>query len=108
VRDCDYIGRFGGDEFLVICPGVESPPQAIRLANRIAMAITATVDVGPATVELHGSVGVAWTSEALQADTFIAQADCAMYESKRTGRSVTLFNAEPGVLSPSSRCASRG
>jgi diguanylate cyclase (GGDEF)-like protein/PAS domain S-box-containing protein len=95
VRDCDYIGRFGGDEFLVICPGVESPPQAIRLANRIAMAITATVDVGPATVELHGSVGVAWTSEALQADAFIAQADCAMYESKRTGRGgVTLFKAD--------------
>jgi diguanylate cyclase (GGDEF)-like protein len=101
VRDCDYIGRFGGDEFLVICPGVESSAQAIRLANRIAAAITATVDVGPATVELHGSVGVAWTTEALHADAFIAQADCAMYESKRTGRGgVTLFTAESGVLSP--------
>jgi diguanylate cyclase (GGDEF)-like protein/PAS domain S-box-containing protein len=91
VRDCDHIGRLGGDEFLVICPGLESSAHAIRLADRIAAALTATVDVGPGAVELRASVGVAWTTEALHADMFIARADSAMYESKRTGDGVTLF-----------------
>jgi len=94
VRDCDHIGRLGGDEFLVICPGVVSSAQAVRVADRIASALKATVDVGPGEVELRASVGVAWTSEPLNPDTFIAQADTAMYESKRTGRKdVTLFSA---------------
>jgi diguanylate cyclase (GGDEF)-like protein/PAS domain S-box-containing protein len=94
VRDCDHIGRLGGDEFLVICPGAANSAQAVRIADRIAAALRATVDVGPGDVELRASVGVAWTSESLNADTFIAQADSAMYESKRTGRkTVTLFTA---------------
>jgi diguanylate cyclase (GGDEF)-like protein/PAS domain S-box-containing protein len=101
VRDCDRIGRLGGDEFLVVCPGVESSAQAIGLADRIAAAITATVDVGPGAVDLRGSVGVAWTTEALHADMFIARADSAMYESKRTGRKgVTLFTAAGSDASP--------
>jgi diguanylate cyclase (GGDEF)-like protein/PAS domain S-box-containing protein len=94
VRDCDQVGRLGGDEFLVICPGVATAAQAVRVADRIATALEATVDVGPGDVELRASVGVAWTSEWLHADTLIAQADSAMYESKRTGRkAVTLFTA---------------
>jgi diguanylate cyclase (GGDEF)-like protein/PAS domain S-box-containing protein len=92
VRDCDDVGRLGGDEFLVICPRVESSDQAVAIAERIAAATTAAIDVGPAVVELRTSVGVAWTREALDADAFIAQADSAMYESKRTGRrGVSLF-----------------
>jgi PleD family two-component response regulator len=50
------------------------------------------IDVGTALVELRTSVGVAWTAEALDADAFLAQADSAMYQSKRTSRNgVTLF-----------------
>jgi diguanylate cyclase (GGDEF)-like protein/PAS domain S-box-containing protein len=94
VRDCDHIGRLGGDEFLVICPGVANAALAVRIADRIAAALEATVDVGPGEVQLRASVGVAWTSESLNPDTFIAQADSAMYESKRTGRkAVTLFTS---------------
>ena len=92
VRECDRIGRFGGDEFIVICPRVEGSAQAVTIAERVASALTATVQVGPGIVELRTSVGVAWSTEALDADTFIAQADSAMYESKRTRRKgVTLF-----------------
>jgi PleD family two-component response regulator len=66
----------------------------VNVAERIATALEATVDVGPAEVELRASVGVAWTTELLHADAFIAQADSAMYESKRRGRKgVTLFTA---------------
>jgi diguanylate cyclase (GGDEF)-like protein/PAS domain S-box-containing protein len=99
LREGDDVGRLGGDEFLVICPGVENADHAIRIAERIAAATTATIDVGPGRVGLRTSIGVAWTTESLDPDAFIAQADTAMYESKRTGRhGVPLFS--PAVSDP--------
>jgi diguanylate cyclase (GGDEF)-like protein len=86
VRDGDSIGRLGGDEFLVICPRVDSSERARTIAQRIWAAMRAVVDVGPGQVELRASVGVAWTTEQVDADALIAQADQAMYESKRAGR----------------------
>jgi len=91
-RKCDAVGRVGGDEFLVICPRVETSAQAVKIAERVKAATTATVDVGPGEVELRTSIGVAWTTDVIDADAFIAQADNAMYESKREGhKGVTLF-----------------
>jgi diguanylate cyclase (GGDEF)-like protein len=96
LRDGDHVGRFGGDEFLVICPGVDSADQARKIAERIATVLTSTVDIESRTVQLRASVGVAWTTEHLEVDTLIAWADSAMYESKRLGSpAVTLFTG-PG------------
>jgi diguanylate cyclase (GGDEF)-like protein/PAS domain S-box-containing protein len=95
LRDCDRVGRLGGDEFLVVCPRVKSAAHARTIARRIADAMSSTVDIGPAAVELHVSVGVAWTAEPLDADEFIEQADRAMYESKRVPKTaVTMLGVE--------------
>jgi diguanylate cyclase (GGDEF)-like protein/PAS domain S-box-containing protein len=92
IREGDQLGRLGGDEFLVVCPHVDSPEQASEIALRIATALSTTVDLGYGPVALRASVGVAWTSEVTDADTLIAHADSAMYESKRLGaQGVTLF-----------------
>jgi diguanylate cyclase (GGDEF)-like protein len=100
-RRGDAVGRLGGDEFLVICPRVESSAQAVRIAERVAAATEATIDVGTGVVELRTSVGVAWTTKAIDADAFLAQADSAMYESKRTRRNgVTLFATDSRAASP--------
>ena len=100
-RRGDAVGRLGGDEFLVICPRVESSSQAVRIAERVAAATEATIDVGTGVVELRTSVGVAWTTKAIDADAFLAQADSAMYESKRTRRKgVTLFATDSHDASP--------
>jgi diguanylate cyclase (GGDEF)-like protein/PAS domain S-box-containing protein len=92
IREGDRVGRFGGDEFLVICPQVESPDHAVEIAERIATTFTSTVELDSGPVLLRASVGVAWTTEELDADTLIAWADSAMYDSKRLGRQmVSLF-----------------
>jgi diguanylate cyclase (GGDEF)-like protein/PAS domain S-box-containing protein len=93
LRSSDFFGRLGGDEFLVICPRVVSATQAVEIAKNISGALTTSVDVGAATVDLRASVGVVWTMEALDTDTLIARADRAMYESKRLGdHGVTLYS----------------
>jgi diguanylate cyclase (GGDEF)-like protein/PAS domain S-box-containing protein len=92
LRIGDFVGRLGGDEFLVICPRVLSAARAMEIAKRVSSALTTSVGIGPHTVELRASVGVVWTMEALDTDTLIARADNAMYESKRLGQhGVTLF-----------------
>ena len=92
VRGVDRVGRLGGDEFLVICPGVESAARALEVGERLAGVLDVEVDIGPDVVRLKASVGVAWTVEVIDADSLIAQADLAMYTSKRSmSRSTTLF-----------------
>lgn len=92
LRSGDFVGRLGGDEFLVICPRVLSAARAMEIAKRVSSALTTSVGIGPDSVELRASVGVVWTMEALDTDTLIARADNAMYESKRLGQhGVTLF-----------------
>jgi diguanylate cyclase (GGDEF)-like protein/PAS domain S-box-containing protein len=106
VRDGDSIGRIGGDEFLVVCPHVASAEAALAIAERLASFLNHHVDVGPATVDMHASVGVAWTCEPLDGDTLIARADHAMYQSKRSQAShVTLhvLETDPTSLAASDR-----
>ncbi len=85
VRQYDQVGRFGGDEFLVVCPRVNAAPTALEVARRISTSLTEPVSISSDVIELRASVGVAWTDEFIDADTLVAQADQAMYESKRAG-----------------------
>ena len=86
VRDGDMVGRIGGDEFLVVCPDIGGPDQAMGLAERLAVALREELCVATGSIVEQISIGVAWSSgEGADADAIVAQADSAMYESKREG-----------------------
>jgi diguanylate cyclase (GGDEF)-like protein len=86
LRDEDMVGRIGGDEFLAVCPNIGGPDQAMQLAERLAEAQREEVTVAKGTIMVLVSIGVAWSSgEGTDADAMVAQADSAMYESKRDG-----------------------
>ena len=85
VRGGDPLGRVGGDEFLVVCPGVGDHKRALEVADRIAHALAKPVRLAGATLELRASVGVAYTRRLVRADLLVQHADAAMYCSKRRG-----------------------
>ncbi len=98
VRTSDMVSRFGGDEFLCLASGLDSPSAAERLAHRLLGAMDAPFEVAGHAVEQHASVGIAVLDPAgLQAgstselaEAVLRNADIALYEAKRRrkGRSV--------------------
>ncbi len=83
----DVAARFGGDEFTVLRPRVESAGELVALANRLIDAIRAPFTVG--TVELCLSVSIGITvCQRTDADPalLIREADSAMFRAKQRGR----------------------
>jgi diguanylate cyclase (GGDEF)-like protein/PAS domain S-box-containing protein len=97
VRSGDVVGRLGGDEFLVICPQVADPDTALAMAHSLtARAFGAPVALGSSNMQIRASLGVAWSGKrGTHADALVAQADAAMYRSKREGRSRAVMFDEP-------------
>jgi diguanylate cyclase (GGDEF)-like protein/PAS domain S-box-containing protein len=86
VRPEDLVGRIGGDEFLVICPGIGEPGQALRVARRIAQSLGRDVQLKRTRLTCRASIGVAWPGGVDEdADLLVSRADRAMYEAKRRG-----------------------
>jgi diguanylate cyclase (GGDEF)-like protein/PAS domain S-box-containing protein len=86
LRDIDRVGRVGGDEFLVVCPGLAEPDQAMSIATRIREHLDrpAALTAGMATPRT--SIGVAIGTPGTPVDDLVARADAAMYQSKQQCR----------------------
>jgi two-component system, cell cycle response regulator len=88
LRAEDVLGRYGGEEFTVICRGIELS-QAGVLAERLRGLVEAkSFDVMGADIPVTISLGVATfpNVDAKTVEQLIGAADEALYEAKRTGR----------------------
>jgi len=87
-RAGDSVGRLGGDEFLVLCPGVGDHARALALAQRIHNHLDSTFRLGEVRVRSRASVGVTVARPGDPADAspdaVVARADAAMYRAKRS------------------------
>ncbi len=88
VRGSDVVGRFGGDEFLVLAPEADDEVLG-QLMVRIVEAVgDAPIDIGGRSVTLSVSAGGAWVpgGVAITPEILVAKADRSMYEAKSEGR----------------------
>lgn len=83
VRAYDILVRWGGEEFLVVLPGVEHE-QALKLAERIRQAVENMPLAGIGGVT--ASVGVASLGNDYSFDAMFAAADRRLYTAKAAGR----------------------
>jgi diguanylate cyclase (GGDEF)-like protein len=86
LRPYDLIGRYGGEEFLVIAPGCDLGLTQ-RLAERIRAAVNDEgVELGNDNITLTVSVGITLGTADSDPEFLVAVADSAMYQAKRNGR----------------------
>ena len=96
IRPYDTLGRYGGEEFLLVIPGA-GPDGAIAAAERARTAIEHQVcAVDGMQLHITVSAGVATSSPGMDADTLLRLADDALYRAKETGRN-RVMPAEPAL-----------
>ena len=90
------IGRFGGDEFLVVCATGDDPARAPRLADAILDIFGDSFRLDGEEFSITASIGIAQApDDSTRSQQLIQSADVAMYDSKRRGRnSWQVFTAE--------------
>ena len=82
LRSHDTLARFGGDEFVVLAEGLESPTAAQELARRLIASLAEPLNLGVAEVSVGVSVGIAMADDEATPSELVRRADTAMYVAK--------------------------
>ncbi|MGE5159716.1 MAG: diguanylate cyclase domain-containing protein, partial [Gemmatimonas sp.] len=95
IQPGDMLGRLGGDEFVIVMPDRDAEEAALT-ASRITGALTSPLQIGTRQLSVSASIGISlYPENATDIDMLIQQADAAMYNAKRAGRSTfRFFNTE--------------
>ena len=82
IRRGDVVGRYGGDEFVVVA-AIHDPDELKLLATRLADAIQQPIELPQGTFRLSASVGLAHPGPGDTAASLLGRADTAMYIAKQ-------------------------
>lgn len=87
LRDSDTISRIGGDEFIVLIPDINTPEDAIVVAQKLIAVLQERWELGDKALFTTTSIGIAlYPDHSDDVDTLIKYADTAMYKAKERGR----------------------
>jgi two-component system, cell cycle response regulator len=109
IRTYDAIGRYGGEEFLIVLPGADA--DAVRVqAERMRMGIRGkSVPTREALLQITCSFGCAsGVGGEVSADSLIQSADDALYRAKRAGRDCSMLASMPKAASAMAAVAGSG
>jgi diguanylate cyclase (GGDEF)-like protein len=97
----DFIARIGGDEFVIVFPGLTEAVTLKAIADRIVARISEPIPVGTALCRISASIGISLSTAYPRptADRLLGDADAALYASKHAGRGrahLSVAAREPG------------
>ena len=95
LRPEDTLARFGGDEFTVLIEDVESPEDAVRVADRILECLGEPFVVDGTEIFVGASIGIAMGSASTKSsEEMLRDADTAMYRAKEAGSQYRMFDPQ--------------
>jgi diguanylate cyclase (GGDEF)-like protein len=95
IRRDEFVGRVGGDEFVVLQSEGLQPDSAAALATRLIEAFDPNFEIDGSPTDIGTSIGIAlYPDDGTTAEQILANADMALYRAKGAGR---------GALASSSR-----
>ena len=88
LRRGETVGRFGGDEFVLVIPVAPERASAMeQVLQQVLAAVVQPIALGSQEVQVSCSIGVAsYPRDGADADTLLANADAAMYHAKALGK----------------------
>ena len=92
-RNTDGLGRWGGEEFVLVCPGA-SLSKAANLAEKLRQRIMQTNFIPEDPIAVTASFGVATAPAGTEFDDAFRQADQALYLAKSRGRNCVVAAGE--------------
>jgi diguanylate cyclase (GGDEF)-like protein len=95
LRPNDFLARFGGDEFVILCAPAGAETSS-ALADRVSQAFALPFAINGQNIRVTASVGIAVAPDnGVTADELMRHADIALYEAKDRGRDrAVLFSDE--------------
>jgi diguanylate cyclase (GGDEF)-like protein len=100
LRDYDLIGRYGGEEFLIIAPCSSGGEEEAFYERLCACVADQGVETRSGVISITVSIGVVGVTGALSVDELLAAADAALYLAKKTGRNRVVHAENAGGTLP--------
>lgn len=86
-RASDTVGRWGGDEFVVVAQDSPTTEDVEALSARVLSEFVEPVVIGSLELRIGVTIGAAWTADGVASrDALVRSADAALYDAKASGK----------------------